>query len=300
MLADRSKLALGCNNAGFVLIAVLTVTALLALMLTSVTLLARGGIDTAILVDDVIDEDALIRSGIELAGHQLFVLGADPALLSGQQLRLNSGTVTIFASSEAGKVDLNGANIVLLIAAYKAAAMTTLTPSQFAARVIDWRDDNDTTMPEGAEAVDYRAAGLGYMPPNAPFRSIADLQYVMGLSLPDVAAISPFITVSNPAGKIDPMFAPVALLAALPNLSSTALNALADARSRNGLDRVFHLRSIFRGLEQHLVLGEALRVFAVHIEARATTTLSLKTADAVLIAPVLSRRAFQITQWRER
>lgn len=282
------------------LVAVLSVTALLALMLGGVVLLSRGSVDTARLAGEDLRVDALLRSGVQLAGHQLFVLGVDPLALSGQQVRLDDGTVTLFAASEAGRVDLNGADEMLLAAAYQAAGLSALAPADFAARVADWRDADDTARPGGAEAGDYRAAGFAYTPPDAPFRTVADLQFVLGLSAADVAALGPFVTVSNPSGKIDPMFAAPALLSALPGLPPGALDALADARARSGLDRLFHLRAIFRGLEQHLVLGESLRVFSVRVEARASPTGTLRTVDVVLIAPVLSDRPFQITDWRER
>lgn len=276
---------------GFVLVAVLSVTALLALLVGGAALLSRGAVDTAVVGDDTLRAQALLRSGIELAGHQLFVLHTDPSDLNGQQLRLDTGTVTIFAASEAGRVDLNGAAPLLLAAAYRAAGLTALEPDAFAALIADWR--------HGAVSQTTGSAPSGAAQPSgASFRAVADMRYVPGLSPADVAVLTPFLTVSNPAGRIDPMFASVALLKALPGVPQDLSSQLADARGRSGLDRIFHLRAIFRGLESQLIFGEALRVFRVRVEASATRGSRLHVAEAVLIASVLSDRPFMITDWR--
>lgn len=264
------------DRSGFVLVAVLSVTALLALLTGGGVLLSRGAVETASVGDETLRAQALLRSGVELAGHQLFVLRVDPATLNGQQLRLDTGTVTIFAASEAGRVDLNGADAVLLAAAYRASGLSTLSPTDFAERVVDRRGGGGGTS----------------------FRLVADLGEVPGVSSGDVAALAPFLTVYNPAGRIDPMFAPIALLQALPGVPEGIGPSLTDARGRGGLDRLFHLRAIFRGLESYLVLGEALRVFRVRVEAQGAAGGRVTRVEAVLIASVVSDRPFQITDWR--
>lgn len=276
---------------GFVLVAVLSVTALLALLVGGAALLSRGALNTAVVGDDTLRAQALLRSGIELAGHQLFVLRTDPSDLNGQQLRLDTGTVTIFVASEAGRVDLNGGAPLLLAAAYRAAGLTALEPDAFAALIANWRRGaiNQTTdsAPSGAPK-----------PSGTPFRAVADMRYVPGLSSDDVAVLTPLLTVSNPAGRIDPMFASVSLLQALPGVPQDLSSKLEDARARTGLDRIFYLRAIFRGLESQLIFGEALRVFRVRVEARATRSSRLHKAEAVMINSVLSDRPFMITDWR--
>lgn len=289
----------GGARAGFVLIAVLSVTALLGLMLGAGTLLARDAVATAVVEADDLQADALLASGLALAGHQLFVLHLTPSSVNGQQVRMNNGTVTIFVAPEAGKVDLNGADALLLASAYRAAGLTALTPDDFAARVVDWRDEDDAALPGGAEAADYRAGGLAYQPANAPFRAIGDLAWVLGVGPSDVAALAPLLTISNPIGKIDPTFASPRLITALPGMDESRAQALAALPPGDGVERLLLLRAILRGLEREMVLGEALRVFAVRIEARPGRGGPVRTANAVVIASVLSERPFQVTQWRE-
>lgn len=291
MPADRAFRIGRKGKDGFVLVAVLSVTALLALLVGGAALLARGAVDTAMFGDQTLRAQALLRSGIELAGHQLFVLRTDPAELSGQQLRLDTGTVTIFAASEAGRVDLNGAAPLLLAAAYRAAGLTALDPNDFAARVARWRRGDGMSATDGLPSTASGSSGT-------PFRTIADMRFVPGIALSDISALTPFLTVFNPAGRIDPMFAPVALLQALPGTPRDLPSRLADARDRTGLDRIFHLRAIFRGLEPQLIFGEALRVFRVRVEASETRGTRRYVAEAVLITSVLSDRPFMVTDWQ--
>jgi len=48
--------------------------------------------------------------------------------------------------------------------------------------IIDWRDEDDLVGLEGAEKEEYKEAGLSYQPPNKPFKSIEELQMVLGMN----------------------------------------------------------------------------------------------------------------------
>lgn len=299
-MADDRGRNRGGGRAGFVLVAVLSVTTLLALIFGGTTFLARGSVETARVDMQELEEEALLASAIELAGHQLFVLRNEPLSLTGQQLRLTGGTATLTIQPEAGRIDLNGADEVLLAAAYRASGLGGMSPEAFAARVMDWRDEDDDQRPDGAEAPSYATAGLNGGPGNAPFRSVADLRWMIGIGNVELAALSPFLTVSNPSGRVDPIYASPAVLAAIPGLPPDAEATLSGAAGQTGIERIFALRFAVRGLERHFVLGERLRVFSVRAEVRRDGTGPVRTVDAVLIASVMSDRPFQITQWTER
>ena len=49
-------------------------------------------------------------------------------------------------------------------------------------RSLDWRDADDLKRPNGAEDADYRAAGSKYVPTNAPFDTVGELQRVLGVT----------------------------------------------------------------------------------------------------------------------
>ena len=131
------------SGAGFILVAVLGVTALVAALIGAVSLLVRAAVDGARAGGDELALAGLTRAGIELAGYQLYGLKIPFVTLDGQQIRLDSGAVTLFVTDESVKIDLNGADPALLAGLARAAGLSALPPASFASRVADWRDADD-------------------------------------------------------------------------------------------------------------------------------------------------------------
>ncbi len=74
---------------------------------------------------------------------------------------------------EAAKLNLNTATVEML------EALPFMTP-QFAAAIIDWRDEDDETSENGAETDTYLRLNPAYEAKNAPFDSIDELHMVFG------------------------------------------------------------------------------------------------------------------------
>ncbi len=122
------------SGAGFILVAVLGVTALIAALIGAVSLLVRSAVDGVRAGSDDLAFAGLTRAGIELAGYQLYGLKTPFETLDGQQVRLDSGVVTLFVKDESGRIDLNGADPALLTGLARAAGLSALPPASFAAR----------------------------------------------------------------------------------------------------------------------------------------------------------------------
>lgn len=210
------------SRAGFALVAVLAVTALLSGLLLSLSLWSRNSVEGAAVAASGVRADALLGSAVTVAAYQLFVLRLPPAQVSGQRLALDAGTATVLVDDDSGKVDLNGASPALLAAAYRAAGLAGMPPDTFAARVADWRDANDDASKGGAEAPAYRAANVP-LPRNGPFRSVSDLRWVLGIGDADIAPLAPLVTVFNPRGGVNPYAAPQALIRNLPGMTPKVL-----------------------------------------------------------------------------
>ncbi|WP_420391674.1 general secretion pathway protein GspK [Acuticoccus sp.] len=216
---------------GFVLVAVLSALALMAAVVGAATLAARGATDTARLALDLLVLDALFEAGIAIAGYQLYGQGRPLGALDGEVVRFDDGIVRLAVETEAAFVDLNGAEPELLAGLWRAARRTTMAPEVFAARVVDWRDADLVAQPGGAEAPDYGAAP-GRAPRDAPFRTVAELGLVLGVTATDVGALAPFVTVHNPDGTVDPSRAAPTVLAALPGATPAMVERVVAARSR--------------------------------------------------------------------
>jgi general secretion pathway protein K len=100
--------------------------------------------------------------------------------------------------------------------------------------------------PNGAEAADYRAAGMEWGPKNAPFEEITELQQVLGMTMPIYKEVAPLLTVYStyPLGiVINPKLADEKLTESLRqggldsklfiNSSSTVYSIRAEAKAPN-------------------------------------------------------------------
>lgn len=222
MRADPKQFPSRHEQAGFALIAVLAVTALLSGLLLGLSLWTRNSVEAAAVAASEVRMDALLRSAVNVTAYQLIVLKLPATQVNGQKIALDGGTATISVDDDSGKVDLNAAGPELLAAAYRASGLARMPPETFAARVMDWRDENDEAAPHGAEAATYRNAGLA-PPRNGAFRTVSDLGWVLGVSQPDLASLVPFVTVFNPRGRLNPHTAPPALIRRLPGMTPNLL-----------------------------------------------------------------------------
>lgn len=216
---------------GFIMIAVLVVLALLSTFAAGSIIATRSTADSARQFHADLRHEATMRSAVELIGYEVFILKRGVGIKGWRELRLDAGIARWRMVSDVGLVDLNAAPKELLQAAYGASGGTALAPSTFAARVMDWRDENDVIVVGGAESDAYRVAGAVHRPRNGPFRVIEDLTYVLGLSDLDVARLRPFVTVYSRSNKLDYRTAPQALIERLPDMSRLELSSIASLRS---------------------------------------------------------------------
>lgn len=113
-----------------------------------------------------------------------------------------------------------------------------LTPEQIADAVIDWRDENDLALLNGAEDADYESAGLGYGAADEPFRSVEELGQVLGMTPTLVRLLSPHVTVLTQqgggagGGVLDESFASGAVLVAAKGYLPEDAQRVVDQRSQ--------------------------------------------------------------------
>ena len=133
--------------------------------------------------------------------------------------------LAVSAIDESGKIDLNTAPDALL----KGLLMTAGELDEpSAARLVDtiddWKDADDLRRPNGAEAADYRAAGSPYLPANALFESVPDLQRVLGMTPAIFAKVADNLTVNSRQAGVNPVFASRATLLALPGATPAVVD----------------------------------------------------------------------------
>ena len=195
---------------GFILIPVIFTLALLALVALTITRTVSLDIkantrqlrsaEAEMLADGVarlvIQHLMLVRS----APPETRILKPDGSVFA---CRLGARTAIITAQDTAGQIDLNAASQELLERLLAGIAVPKDQAARLAAAIVDFRDPDDLPLPGGAEAADYRAAGLGHGPKNAPFAIVGELDQVLGMTPDLLARVRPLVTVHSRVPGVD-------------------------------------------------------------------------------------------------
>ena len=134
--------------------------------------------------------------------------------------------LTVRATDETAKIDLNSANEILLRGLFtQIGGVDAETAGRLVDAVIDWRDPDDFRRPNGAESADYQGAGAKVLPANAPFETVGEVSRVLGMTPAVYARIAPSVTVYSRTAGINPLTASRDVLLALPNADPAIVDA---------------------------------------------------------------------------
>ena len=134
--------------------------------------------------------------------------------------------LSVRATDETAKIDLNSANEVLLRGLFtQIGGVDAETAGRLVDAVIDWRDPDDFRRPNGAESADYQGAGAKVVPANAPFETVGEVSRVLGMTPAVYARIAPSVTVYSRTAGINPLTASRDVLLALPNADPAVVDA---------------------------------------------------------------------------
>jgi len=140
------------------------------------------------------------------------------------------GVARVEIRSEAAKIGLNQASPALLAALLTRLGTDRRQSAALADAILDWRTATARPRRLGAKAPEYRAAGLGYAPPNSDFESADELGLVRGMTPELVARLAPYLSVYQ-TGDPDLMLADAVVRLA----SADAHDVAADPAERAGL-----------------------------------------------------------------
>lgn len=135
--------------------------------LTRATWAARAGIRRA----ETAVQQAVAAPYTALDGTQLLLASTD----DGEALAQVDYTTTL--TDEAGKLNLNTADLATL-----EAFLPTEEAASVAASIVDWRDEDSTPGPDGAEDDYYMGLSAPYHCKNAPFETVGELLQVKGVT----------------------------------------------------------------------------------------------------------------------
>jgi general secretion pathway protein K len=286
------------SDDGYVTLAVLVISGLLAALVSSLFTVARPAIDLARIGADAAMVEGMLDGGLTAAGFLLYDAKRDMPKVDGTVLQYGMGRVELEVLDESGRVDLNGSSPELLAGLFRAAGGRSLEPDAFAARIVDWRDTDSDTGVGGAERNDYAAAGAAVTPRNAPFGSIDELRFLLGLSRDDLERLRPYLTIFNVEGTIDPFSADAVVLRAIPGVRRADVARFMKARAEEPDSRDPELLALL-GDSGGLFREDASGVYRVRLDARLSTG-AREIAEAVIAAPAEEGGAFGVVAWSTR
>jgi general secretion pathway protein K len=226
---------------GFALVLVLWVLSLLTIMAGSFALTMRRESTIVAGIKDNVGAVAAAEAGIAVAEMMLLHPEQNKRWRTDgniYQVDFGDTQIRLRLLSEAGKIDINKADLPLLQALMAQAPAEEDQQPKLIGAILDWRDKDDLLNIEGAEKKEYRDAGLKYQPRNKPFQTVEELQMVLGMDEHVFNWLEPLITVYSGQAQVNPKEASSKVLNILPSLDAGLIETYVAARlesAKNGL-----------------------------------------------------------------
>lgn len=217
------------DERGFALLIVLWAMVFLALLGTDITMIGRSEAQIAANIRGnaaaEAQADGLVYEAIFRMLDQTNRHWATDGVA--HDVRLPQGVGEVRIDDLGGRIGLNVAPVQLLQALLQRLVGDPRRAAALAAAIADWRSPNLLPVANGAKAPQYRAAGLSYGPPNAPFRSDDELAYVLGMTPDLLARLRPNISAFQEDSPIPTLATPAVIGAMIDANGSQAPVALA-------------------------------------------------------------------------
>jgi general secretion pathway protein K len=223
------------SQRGIALIAVLWTTVLLTVIASGFAYSMRGEALAARNTMSLAQARAAADGAVDRVAFELLRprTAPDAWLPNGEPHAWNDGDIAITASAvdESARIDLNSAADPLLKGLLQnVGELDPDAAERVLEAILDWRDADDLRRPNGAEAADYRAAGLKYVPSNSRFESVGDLQRVLGVTPALMAKIADSLTTYARQGGINLATASRGVLLAIPGATPEQVDAFINGR----------------------------------------------------------------------
>jgi general secretion pathway protein K len=220
---------------GIALVVVLWVLVLLTIVVGVYAVLARTETLQARFLFDVTEARYAAEAGLHRAVFEM----RNPDLQTrwvpdgrAHYMEFGNAIVEMQITDESGKIDLNRADPELLIELFISRGVDEMTAWHLADAIEDWRDGDEIPRLYGAEIDDYLAAGYPYGPSNEDFQSVDELQQVMGMTWDLYRQLESLLTVHGRGAQVNPAFAPVEVLAAMPDMDFESARAFVEEREQ--------------------------------------------------------------------
>jgi general secretion pathway protein K len=286
---------------GTALLLVLWVVALMGIVLGSFVVLARSEQMQTRWLFDTTRARYAAEAGLSRAIYEL--RRADPLtrwVPDGRpyELVFDDAKIEVTITDESGRVDLNMADEIMLLALFQQAGAEQERASRLVDGVLDWRDPDDLVRPLGAEDDEYEAEGLGYGAADRGFALAGELQQVLGMDYELYRKVAPLVTVYARTARPNPAFAPPEVLQLLPGITPDIARQVVEQRRATPPDQ---LAAVPITLPDGTPMAMAGGGMTYTVQSRATLPNGAWTVldTTVRIGGTPGGRAYSILRWRE-
>lgn len=196
---------------GFALLIVLWTLSLLALLIAHVATTGRREAEIALNLRASAERQAVVDGAVFEAAFCVLDHGDRHWEADGvrREITVGGGRVFTVVDDPANFVNLNTATPALLRALLLGVGANDVQATALARAIVDWRETGNGPAVAAAKRQRYLAAGLGYTPPEAPFRSVEELGLVLGMTPDLLARLEPHLTVWSSYGPVPTSTDPV-------------------------------------------------------------------------------------------
>lgn len=205
---------------GLALVGVLWVLVLLSLIALNISATSRLELKLAANLVEAAQRRHANDAAVNFALWSLLQPGTAGWLGDGSRrsLSLEDYQIDVSLQDEHGKIDLNEGNPQLLQGLFLSVGLPQEVAVALADAILDWRDSDELRRLHGAEAEEYRAAGL-VEPGNRLFENLEELRLVLGMTPALYEQVAPLLTLYSRQAQVNPLVAPQQVLLAVPGVS---------------------------------------------------------------------------------
>lgn len=283
---------------GIALVAVLWLIAIAGLQVSLFNVSVRDAVALAETETAISRGHALLHAGVELAISRLTEQdrnvrwepdGADRVVAY-------AGTyLTIRITPESSRIDINRADPALIAGLVRNLTGRDDLAATLADRIVDWRDTDDKKLPLGAERADYGRAAPDQSIGNRPFLQPEEMTRVLGLPRELAERMQPFVTAWSGDGKVNPLYAPPEVLAALPGISPNDIAYLVQLRGNNAPPDA--IAAAVAPVQRFLGSNEG-PAYRIDVRIAREAVLAVGRVQAIVVRGIDTGAPYRVLSWR--
>jgi general secretion pathway protein K len=238
-----------------------------------------------------VQAEALLTGGLEAAVHTVAILGDTPLDELETTISLSTGSVHAHLSDEGGRIDIGKAPIEVLASLFRYLGAPAEAADTVARAIDEWRKPAHANRSNAApESPDQSAKKTNV---DQPFTDIRQLARIPGIAPEWVGAIAPLATVYG-SETVNPLTAPARVLAALPGVDASRLQAFLQMRRGHPTDATGLIAML--GEAQQYLEVKTPPVVSVHLTATLANGFA-QAARAVVVPAPEGSQPYRLLLW---